>query len=177
MDKNKRLQNEIKKLKQELAEYGDPEKHFQACRWSVDLQDNIFVWNGYLLGPVGTPYENQIYEVQLNVTNIDYPNDPPTAKFTKAIPFHANVYTNGSICIDILKRGDQGGSWTPVYQFRNILLSLVSMLNEPNTSSPANSTASKAYDNDLTKNKIHFSRMAAEHYANQSHLIEQRQYN
>lgn len=168
MDKQKRLLNERKRILSEIDEAGGAEIHLQKNRWSVEISDsNIFIWKGFLLGPVGTPYESQHYQLKIDVSGVDYPGDPPKVSFVGAYPYHANVYRDGNICIDILKRKDSGGEWSPILKISNVLLSLVSMLNDPNTSSPANADASRAYDADKTPGKIHFTKTATEHYIKQ----------
>ncbi|CAK5007179.1 unnamed protein product [Meloidogyne enterolobii] len=67
--------------------------------------------------------------------------------------FHPNVYKDGRVCISILHPPGQdklsGESaaerWNPAHGVRSILLSVISMLNEPNISSPANVDASVSY--------------------------------
>merc|ERR1719317_375759 len=67
--------------------------------------------------------------------------------------FHSNIYQNGEVCISILHQpgsDEQSGEspnerWNPTQNVRTILLSVVSLLNEPNTSSPANVDASVMY--------------------------------
>lgn len=64
--------------------------------------------------------------------------------------YHPNVYENGELCISILHPpvdDPQSGElpserWNPTQNVRTILLSVISLLNEPNTSSPANVDAS-----------------------------------
>ena len=54
--------------------------------------------------------------------------------------FHPNVYTNGSICLDILQN-----QWSPIYDVAAILTSIQSLLTDPNPNSPANVEAAKLY--------------------------------
>jgi len=57
--------------------------------------------------------------------------------------WHPNVYADGVLCLDIIQ--DQ---WKPIYTTGNILLSIQSMLSDPNVMSPANPEAAKQYEVD-----------------------------
>ncbi|GAA5880089.1 hypothetical protein JCM3774_003305 [Rhodotorula dairenensis] len=67
--------------------------------------------------------------------------------------FHPNIYANGEVCISILHApGDDPNSyesaserWSPVQSVEKILLSVISMLAEPNLESGANIDACKMY--------------------------------
>lgn len=72
----------------------------------------------------------------------EYPNRPPTVKFVTKI-FHPNVYADGAICLDILQN-----MWTPINDVGAVLISIQSLLNDPNTASPANAEAADLYAND-----------------------------
>lgn len=72
----------------------------------------------------------------------DYPSHPPEVTFKTPI-FHPNVYKNGDICLDILK-----SNWSPVFDVSNILVSIQSLLNDPNPKSPANGEAAKLFEED-----------------------------
>ncbi|KAL7031317.1 hypothetical protein ACKWTF_006958 [Chironomus riparius] len=82
----------------------------------------------------------------------DYPYSPPTIRFITKV-WHPNVYENGDLCISILHPpidDPQSGElpcerWNPTQNVRTILLSVISLLNEPNTFSPANVDASVMY--------------------------------
>src|SRR5947207_1466 len=54
--------------------------------------------------------------------------------------FHPNVDTSGYICLDILKE-----NWSAVYNVQSILLSIQSLLGEPNPDSPLNSQAAQLW--------------------------------
>lgn len=167
--KIKRLTKEGQRLSQQMAKVGGHEAHLQQERWSVIVpEDNLDVWQAYLLGPVDTPYEGQQYELLITFKGIDYPDKPPRVIFNKPIPFHANVYaSNGQICIDILRPAAEDGAWSAVLKIGDILASLVSMLNNPNTASPANPEAGRAYDDDRSPKKTAFTRLAMERYTKQ----------
>ncbi|KYN06805.1 Ubiquitin-conjugating enzyme E2 R1, partial [Cyphomyrmex costatus] len=82
----------------------------------------------------------------------DYPYSPPSIRFMTKV-WHPNVYENGDLCISILHPpvdDPQSGElpcerWNPTQNVRTILLSVISLLNEPNTYSPANVDASVMY--------------------------------
>ncbi|CAJ0918375.1 unnamed protein product, partial [Ranitomeya imitator] len=77
--------------------------------------------------------------------------------------FHPNIYPDGRVCISILHApGDDpmgyessAERWSPVQSVEKILLSVVSMLAEPNDESGANVDASKMWREDREQfNKI-----------------------
>ncbi|XP_029573501.1 ubiquitin-conjugating enzyme E2 R2 isoform X2 [Salmo trutta] len=80
---------------------------------------------------------------------VDYPYCPPTFHFLTKM-WHPNIYENGDVCISILhppvddpRSGELPSErWNPTQNVRTILLSVISLLNEPNTFSPANVDAS-----------------------------------
>ena len=106
--------------------------------------DSIYEWEAMIFGPENTPWEEGMFELELKFTN-DYPTKPPQIKFVTKI-FHPNVYNDGNICLDIL-----GSQWSPIYDVSSILLSIQSLLTDPNPSSPANGEAARLYNEDRTE--------------------------
>lgn len=113
--------------------------------------DNMFTWEVAIFGPPRTLYEGGYFKARLTFPE-DYPYSPPAVKFLSKV-WHPNVYENGDLCISILHPpvdDPQSGEmpcerWNPTQSVRTILLSVISLLNEPNTSSPANVDASVMY--------------------------------
>ncbi|RKP00473.1 hypothetical protein CXG81DRAFT_26828 [Caulochytrium protostelioides] len=117
-------------------------------------EKDFFNWEILLEGPEGTPFEDGVYTAVMTFPH-DYPLAPPTLRFT--CPFwHPNVYSDGTVCISILHPpGDdpnryehRSERWSPVQSIEKILLSVMSMLAEPNDESGANVEASKQYRED-----------------------------
>ncbi|KAI9090544.1 ubiquitin-conjugating enzyme/RWD-like protein [Phlyctochytrium arcticum] len=114
-------------------------------------EDNFFLWEALVQGPDGTPYEGGVFASTITFPK-DYPLSPPVMKFTSPM-FHPNVYPDGTVCISILHPpGDDPNQyeqaserWSPVQSVEKILLSVVSMLAEPNDESGANIEASKMW--------------------------------
>ncbi|KAF1812207.1 ubiquitin-conjugating enzyme [Eremomyces bilateralis CBS 781.70] len=114
-------------------------------------EDDIFVWEALIQGPEGTPFEGGVFPAELKFPK-DYPLAPPTMKFTCDM-WHPNVYANGMVCISILHApGDDPNHyehaserWSPIQSVEKILISVMSMLAEPNDESPANVDAARMW--------------------------------
>ncbi|KAK6933333.1 Ubiquitin-conjugating enzyme E2 [Dillenia turbinata] len=102
--------------------------------------DSIFNWIGTIEGGKGTMYEGLSYKLLLRFP-LDYPFKPPQVKF-ETMCFHPNVDQFGNICLDILQ-----DKWSSAYDCRTILLSIQSLLGEPNNESPLNSYAASLWNN------------------------------
>ncbi|KAK3205213.1 hypothetical protein Dsin_019259 [Dipteronia sinensis] len=110
-------------------------------------EDNIFLWKGTIHGIKDTVFEGTEYKLSLSFPN-DYPFNPPTVKFETGC-FHPNVDVCGNLCLDILKE-----NWSSAYDVRTILLSIQSVLGEPNISSPLNSQAAQLWSNQEEYRKV-----------------------
>ncbi|XP_052383216.1 ubiquitin-conjugating enzyme E2 C-like isoform X2 [Oncorhynchus keta] len=85
-------------------------------------------------------YEGLRYKLSLEFPS-GYPYKAPRVKFITPC-FHPNVDDQGFICLDILK-----DKWSALYDVRSILLSIQSLLGEPNIESPLNTAAAELWDN------------------------------
>ncbi|XP_008056123.1 ubiquitin-conjugating enzyme E2 C isoform X2 [Carlito syrichta] len=100
-------------------------------------------------------YEDLRYKLSLEFPS-GYPYSAPTVKFLTPC-YHPNVDTQGNICLDILK-----DKWSALYDVRTILLSIQSLLGEPNIDSPLNTHAAE-----LWKNPTAFKKYLQETYSKQ----------
>jgi ubiquitin-protein ligase len=133
-----RLQKELKDLNKNPVE-----------GFKVELMDenNLYEWQVWMAGAPGTMWEGGIFRAGLKFPE-DYPNSPPKMKFLSDF-WHPNIYPDGTVCISILHTPDPMNpeeraeeTWRPILTVESILVSVTSMLSDPNFSSPANVDAS-----------------------------------
>lgn len=110
--------------------------------------DNLFSWVAQITGGAGTLYDGLKYKLSLTFPS-RYPYAPPTVKFVTPC-YHPNVDTHGNICLDILKE-----KWSALYDVRTILLSIQSLLAEPNNDSPLNVEAAELWENQTGESDVH----------------------
>ncbi|XP_012870550.1 PREDICTED: ubiquitin-conjugating enzyme E2 C-like isoform X1 [Dipodomys ordii] len=99
--------------------------------------DNLFRWAGTIHGAAGTVYEGLRYKLSLEFPS-GYPYNAPSVKFLR--PY----------------------KWPATYDVRTILLSIQSLLGEPNIKSPLNTHA-----DELWKNPTAFKKYLQETYSKQ----------
>ncbi|TIC06412.1 PIN domain-like protein [Wallemia mellicola] len=116
----------LKRINKELLDLGrDPPSSCSAG----PTGDNMFNWQATIMGPSQSPYDGGVFFLNI-VFPTDYPFKPPKVSFQTKI-YHPNINANGSICLDILK--DQ---WSPALTISKVLLSICSMLTDPNADDP-----------------------------------------
>ncbi|KAJ1514291.1 Ubiquitin-conjugating enzyme E2 2, partial [Coelomomyces lativittatus] len=82
--------------------------------------DNIMVWNAVIFGPPTTPFEDGTFKLIMEFDET-YPNKPPNVRFLSKM-FHPNVYTNGSLCLDILQN-----RWSPTFDVAGTFIHCLSI--------------------------------------------------
>ena len=115
----KRINNELNELK------NNPIENCSAGPLDTDLTH----WRATIFGPEDTPYHNGVFELDIKFTS-EYPFKSPNVYFITPI-FHCNINANGTICLDILKT-----NWSPALSISKLLLSITSLLSEPNPNDP-----------------------------------------
>jgi len=114
--------------------------------------DNLFKWVGTITGADDTVYDGLVYKLNMEFPP-NYPYTAPTVKFLSPC-FHPNVDLQGNICLDILK-----DKWSASYDVKAVLLSIQSLLGEPNIDSPLNGHAAE-----LWSNQTAYKKFLLEHY-------------
>jgi ubiquitin-conjugating enzyme E2 D len=115
-----------KRINKELLDLGrDPPSNCSAG----PVGDDMFTWQATIMGPGESPYQGGVFFLQIKFPT-DYPFKPPRIQFNTKI-YHPNINSNGGICLDILK--DQ---WSPALTISKVLLSICSLLTDPNPNDP-----------------------------------------
>ena len=124
--------------------------------FSVGLIDenDYYKWSVLFTGPEDTIFEGGFFFFFFTFPE-DFPQNPPEMKFITEM-FHPNIYKDGKVCISILHSpgvdifNDQEKAeerWRPSLGVEQILISVISMLNDPNCDSPANIDAAVMFRN------------------------------
>eukprot|EP00899_Mesostigma_viride_P003559 jgi/Mesvir1/13203/Mv06162-RA.1 len=114
----------------------------EGCSASPASEDNLFVWSATIFGPDETPWEGGVFSLRMTFSP-QYPEKPPRIRFTSDV-FHPNVYSDGTLCMDIIQ-----DAWSPCHDVCTILTSIQSLLTDPNPASPANPEAAQLCQNDI----------------------------
>jgi ubiquitin-conjugating enzyme E2 D/E len=89
----------------------------------------MYHWEGIIMGPADSPFAGGIFKLDITFPT-DYPFKCPKIYFLTKI-YHPNINSSGGICLDILK--DQ---WSPALTITKVLLSILSLLTDPNPDDP-----------------------------------------
>ncbi|XP_063564553.1 ubiquitin-conjugating enzyme E2 D4 isoform X11 [Gorilla gorilla gorilla] len=91
-----------------------------------------------------SPYQGGVFFLTIHFPT-DYPFKPPKVAFTTKI-YHPNINSNGSICLDILR-----SQWSPALTVSKVLLSICSLLCDPNPDDPLVPEIAHTYKADREK--------------------------
>uniref|UniRef100_A0A0E0FV12 UBC core domain-containing protein n=1 Tax=Oryza nivara TaxID=4536 RepID=A0A0E0FV12_ORYNI len=106
--------------------------------------EDMFHWQATIMGPPDSPYAGGVFLVNIHFPP-DYPFKPPKVSFKTKV-FHPNINSNGSICLDILKE-----QWSPALTISKVLLSICSLLTDPNPDDPLVPEIAHMYKTDRPK--------------------------
>ncbi|KIO23686.1 hypothetical protein M407DRAFT_26888 [Tulasnella calospora MUT 4182] len=111
-----------KRIKKELADIvRDPPTSFSA---GPKTNNDLFEWGATISGPSDSPYAGGTFKLDVDFST-EYPFRPPKVQFTTKI-YHPNIDSNGSIGLYMLK-----GNWAPGLTLSKVLLSICSLLTDP----------------------------------------------
>ncbi|KAH9410729.1 ubiquitin-conjugating enzyme [Ordospora pajunii] len=135
----RRITREYEQFKKEKKEYEQFKKENSESNWKdstlryIEIvqpkSGDYFTWEAYLTAPEDSVYKGGVFKLLISVSS-EYPFKPPKVIFKPAI-YHPNVNSAGVICIDIL-----GKEWSPAFTLNSILLSLLTLLDDPNADDP-----------------------------------------
>lgn len=134
----KRINKELNNLIKESIE------NIELISSESECENNIYYF--YLYAPEDTDYTGGKFKIQFEFLE-DYPYVPPRVTFMTKI-YHPNINKMGQICLDILK--DQ---WSPILTISKILLSISSLLSEPNPNDPLEADIAKLMLEDYSQFK------------------------
>jgi ubiquitin-conjugating enzyme E2 D/E len=129
----KRLQKELLELEKDTP---------MNCSAGPVSKDDLFIWEATIIGPTETPYEGGIFKLKILFPS-DYPFKSPNITFVTKI-YHPNINSGGSICLDILK-----SQWSPALTITKVLLSICSLLADPNPNDPLDAEIANVYKKNL----------------------------
>lgn len=117
-------------------------------------ESEFLLWQALIDGPEGSPYEGGVFRALLTFPP-NYPMMPPEMQFLSDV-WHPNIHADGKVCISILHPPgkdpnhyeSQDERWSAALSVEKVLLSVMSMLAEPNSESPANVDAAKMWRDD-----------------------------
>ena len=130
----------IKRIKNELTDIrNDPPAN---CSAGPEV-DDLYKWEGIIMGPSDSPFAGGVFKLKIQFP-VDYPFKCPNVVFTTKI-YHPNISTSGIICLDILKT-----NWSPALTISKVLLSICSLMTDPNPADPLMPEIAHIYTNDIT---------------------------
>ena len=123
------MSNKMTSLMRLQREIQDLQKNPPANCSAGPKDDNLYNWSAQIYGPEGTPYYGGIFHLNI-LFPADYPFKPPKISFTTKV-YHPNINSSGSICLDILN-----SKWSPALTISKVLLSICSLMDQPNPDDP-----------------------------------------
>ena len=131
------------RIRKELKLLQEESESMPGCS-AGPVDDDLSTWQGIIVGPEGTPYVGGVFKLEI-IFPSDYPYKAPKVTFTTPI-YHCNINRAGNICLDILK-----DKWSPVLTIGKVLLSICSLLSDPNPDDPLAPEIAEVFRNDRAK--------------------------
>jgi ubiquitin-conjugating enzyme E2 D/E len=149
LNSKKIIKMALKRLNKEYKDFMEDPPAFCS---GGPVGDDMFHWEAIIIGPDDTPYAGGVFYLNIEF-GADYPYKPPRVHFKTKI-YHVNINASGGICLDILK-----DSWSPALTISKVLLSICSLLSDPNPSDPLVPEYAKLYNT----NRAHYDQNARDY--------------
>ena len=114
----------IKKEIKMLAKNKSKEIVIHPC-----IDDSIYKWKATMIPSDTSLYRGTHLELIIYIPET-YPYAPPKIAFITPL-YHPNIDSSGNICISTLSK-----DWSPALTIEKTLMSIMSMLDDPNPSDP-----------------------------------------
>ena len=124
----------LKRIKSELVEIINEDLDYIKVDSNIN---DLTSWKVIMKPPPDSPYIDT-FELSIYFLD-DYPFTAPKVFFNTMI-FHPNIDYRGKICVNILDE-----DWSPVLTMLKVLLSIYTLLENPNPYDPLNKEASKLF--------------------------------
>lgn len=115
-----------------------------SCCSAGPIGDDYYHWQATILGPEDSPYEGGVFMLDIRFP-LEYPFQPPKILFNTKI-YHPNINSHGNICLDIFKN-----AWSPALTISKVLLSICSLLTDPNPEDPLVTAIAKQYRDNINE--------------------------
>lgn len=132
MQRSNRLKRELERLAQNPTEG-------ISCYPKSDNFDNLVAT---IVGPRGSPYNDGIFQLEINIP-AEYPFEPPRITFQTPV-YHPNIDNKGRICMDLLNMPPKG-NWNPSIGLKNLLDAVQCLLGNPNPDDPLMADIAEEY--------------------------------
>lgn len=145
MDDRRAASRRLRSMLKEEQKRDSP--YYNCCL----IDEDLFHWKVNIFGPKDTLFEGGLFPAEL-LFPADFPMSPPKMRFMCSM-WHPNIGKDGEVCISILHPPGKdkfdyesaNERWLPVHTVESIIVSVISMLEDPNPESPLNIEANRDY--------------------------------
>jgi ubiquitin-conjugating enzyme E2 D/E len=140
MSSDRRLRKEYKDTELHVANNFSKGKNDNIVSVKL-INDDITHWEAVIAGPSDSPFKDGYFLLDMEFPK-EFPFKPPKISFKTKV-YHPNINSQGAICLDILK-----DAWSPALTVIKVLLSICSLLVDPNPNDPLDPDAASLYKSD-----------------------------
>jgi ubiquitin-conjugating enzyme E2 D/E len=132
----------LRRIQRELADM--QKEPPDNCSAGPAAEDDLYNWKATIMGPEGSPYAGGRFALDIKFPS-EYPFRPPRLQFTTKV-YHPNIHADGyfSLVPNVLLQT----TWSPAMTVRMVLLSLCSLLTDPNPDDPLVPDIARQYKQD-----------------------------